>query len=306
MATTEYLGEDVPKIAGFLNELLGMDRNFGGYRSIYPEGTQDYQIASGEVQPIDYVRQEYGADPGQMGPDLEESAPVADPELQARIDAGEFEDDLWEGTAGELGAGIPASDNTNVDTPITNVNTPIANGNNQVTIANQNRLNENASQMAKDLAAQTFKQNYGSDVITAKNYPALTDVTDFPDAGNNQSSFVGKKTATNPSGAMSRIDRSRAGAQYRRLMDEIKSMPMAPEMEMANFPPAPITPDPRGTPIQQGQGSNLVDAIADWFNREEESRNNPRHFYGLGPLKNAKDWKLFGTEAYANPATRIR
>ena len=160
--------------------------------------------------------------------------------------------------------------------------------------------------MAKDLAAQTFKQNYGSDVITAKNYPALTDVTDFPDAGNNQSSFVGKKTATNPSGAMSRIDRSRAGAQYRRLMDEIKSMPMAPEMEMANFPPAPITPDPRGTPIQQGQGSNLVDAIADWFNREEESRNNPRHFYGLGPLKNAKDWKLFGTEAYANPATRIR
>ena len=47
MATTEYLGEDVPKIAGFLNELLGMDRNFGGYRSIYPEGTQDYQIASG-------------------------------------------------------------------------------------------------------------------------------------------------------------------------------------------------------------------------------------------------------------------
>ena len=295
MATTEYLGEDVPKIAGFLNELLGMDRNFGGYRSIYPEGTQDYQIASGEVQPIDYVRQEYGADPGQMGPDLEESAPVADPELQARIDAGEFEDDLWEGTAGELGMG--ASD-------YTNVNTPSANGDNQVTIENQNRWND--SQRAKDLAAQTFKQNYGSDVITAKNYPALTDVTDFPDAGNNQSSFVGKKTATNPSGAMSRIDRSRAGAQYRRLMDEIKSMPMAPEMEMANFPPAPITPDPRGTPIQQGQGSNLVDAIADWFNREEESRNNPRHFYGLGPLKNAKDWKLFGTEAYANPATRIR
>ena len=297
MATTEYLGEDVPKIAGFLNELLGMDRNFGGYRSIYPEGTQDYQIASGEVQPIDYVRQEYGADPGQMGPDLEESAPVADPELQARIDAGEFEDDLWEGTAGELGMG--ASD-------YTNVNTPSANGDNQVTIENQNRLNENASQREKNRAAQTFKQNYGSDVITAKNYPALTDVTDFPDAGNNQSSFVGKKTATNPSGAMSRIDRSRAGAQYRRLMDEIKSMPMAPEMEMANFPPAPITPDPRGTPIQQGQGSNLVDAIADWFNREEESRNNPRHFYGLGPLKNAKDWKLFGTEAYANPATRIR
>ena len=297
MATTEYLGEDVPKIAGFLNELLGMDRNFGGYRSIYPEGTQDYQIASGEVQPIDYVRQEYGADPGQIGPDLEESAPVADPELQARIDAGEFEDDLWEGTAGELGMG--ASD-------YTNVNTPSANGDNQVTIENQNRLNENASQREKNRAAQTFKQNYGSDVITAKNYPALTDVTDFPDAGNNQSSFVGKKTATNPSGAMSRIDRSRAGAQYRRLMDEIKSMPMAPEMEMANFPPAPITPDPRGTPIQQGQGSNLVDAIADWFNREEESRNNPRHFYGLGPLKNAKDWKLFGTEAYANPATRIR
>ena len=297
MATTEYLGEDVPKIAGFLNELLGMDRNFGGYRSIYPEGTQDYQIASGEVQPIDYVRQEYGADPGQMGPDLEESAPGLNTALQARIDAGEFEDDLWEGTAGELGMG--ASD-------YTNVNTPSANGDNQVTIENQNRLNENASQMAKDLAAQTFKQNYGSDVITAKNYPALTDVTDFPDAGNNQSSFVGKKTATNPSGAMSRIDRSRAGAQYRRLMDEIKSMPMAPEMEMANFPPAPITPDPRGTPIQQGQGSNLVDAIADWFNREEESRNNPRHFYGLGPLKNAKDWKLFGTEAYANPATRIR
>ena len=297
MATTEYLGEDVPKIAGFLNELLGMDRNFGGYRSIYPEGTQDYQIASGEVQPIDYVRQEYGADPGQMGPDLEESAPGLNTALQARIDAGEFEDDLWEGTAGELGMG--ASD-------YTNVNTPSANGDNQVTIENQNRLNENASQRAKDLAAQTFKQNYGSDVITAKNYPALTDVTDFPDAGNNQSSFVGKKTATNPSGAMSRIDRSRAGAQYRRLMDEIKSMPMAPEMEMANFPPAPITPDPRGTPIQQGQGSNLVDAIADWFNREEESRNNPRHFYGLGPLKNAKDWKLFGTEAYANPATRIR
>ena len=188
----------------------------------------------------------------------------------------------------------------------TNVNTPSANGDNQVTIENQNRLNENASQREKNRAAQTFKQNYGSDVITAKNYPALTDVTDFPDAGNNQSSFVGKKTATNPSGAMSRIDRSRAGAQYRRLMDEIKSMPMAPEMEMANFPPAPITPDPRGTPIQQGQGSNLVDAIADWFNREEESRNNPRHFYGLGPLKNAKDWKLFGTEAYANPATRIR
>ena len=297
MATTEYLGEDVPKIAGFLNELLGMDRNFGGYRSIYPEGTQDYQIASGEVQPIDYVRQEYGADPGQMGPDLEESAPGLNTALQARIDAGEFEDDLWEGTAGELGMG--ASD-------YTNVNTPSANGDNQVTIENQNRLNENASQRAKDLAAKTFKQNYGSDVITAKNYPALTDVTDFPDAGNNQSSFVGKKTATNPSGAMSRIDRSRAGAQYRRLMDEIKSMPMAPEMEMANFPPAPITPDPRGTPIQQGQGSNLVDAIADWFNREEESRNNPRHFYGLGPLKNAKDWKLFGTEAYANPATRIR
>ena len=297
MATTEYLGEDVPKIAGFLNELLGMDRNFGGYRSIYPEGTQDYQIASGEVQPIDYVRQEYGADPGQMGPDLEESAPGLNTALQARIDAGEFEDDLWEGTAGELGMG--ASD-------YTNVNTPSANGDNQVTIENQNRLNENASQRAKDLAAQTFKQNYGSDVITAKNYPALTDVTDFPDAGNNQSSFVGKKTATNPSGAMSRIDRSRAGAQYRRLMDEIKSMPMAPEMEMANFPPAPITPDPRGTPIQQGQGSNLVDAIADWFNREEESRNNPRHFYGLGPLKNAKDWKLFGTEAYANPATRLR
>ena len=295
MATTEYLGEDVPKIAGFLNELLGMDRNFGGYRSIYPEGTQDYQIASGEVQPIDYIRQEYGADPGQIGPDLEESAPVADPELQARIDAGEFEDDLWEGTAGELGMG--ASD-------YTNVNTPSANGDNQVTIENQNRWND--SQRAKDLAAQTYKQNYGSDVITAKNYPALTDVTDFPDAGNNQSSFVGKKTATNPSGAMSRIDRSRAGAQYRRLMDEIKSMPMAPEMEMANFPPAPITPDPRGTPIQQGQGSNLVDAIADWFNREEESRNNPRHFYGLGPLKNAKDWKLFGTEAYANPATRLR
>ena len=297
MATTEYLGEDVPKIAGFLNELLGMDRNFGGYRSIYPEGTQDYQIASGEVQPIDYVRQEYGADPGQMGPDLEESAPGLNTALQARIDAGEFEDDLWEGTAGELGMG--ASD-------YTNVNTPSANGDNQVTIENQNRLNENASQRAKDLAAQTFKQNYGSDVITAKNYPALTDVTDFPDAGNNQSSFVGKKTATNPSGAMSRIDRSRAGAQYRRLMDEIKSMPMAPEMEMANFPPAPITPDPRGTPVQQGQGSNLVSAIADWFNREEESRNNPRHFYGLGPLKNAKDWKLFGTEAYANPATRIR
>ena len=297
MATTEYLGEDVPKIAGFLNELLGMDRNFGGYRSIYPEGTQDYQIASGEVQPIDYVRQEYGADPGQMGPDLEESAPVADPELQARIDAGEFEDDLWEGTAGELGMG--ASD-------YTNVNTPSANGDNQVTIENQNRLNENASQRAKDLAAQTFKQNYGSDVITAKNYPALTDVTDFPDARNNQSSFIGKKTATTPRGAMSRIARRRAGAQYRRLMDEIKSMPMAPEMEMANFPPAPITPDPRGTPIQQGQGSNLVDAIADWFNREEESRNNPRHFYGLGPLKNAKDWKLFGTEAYANPATRLR
>ena len=295
MATTEYLGEDLPKIPGFLNELLGMDRNFGVYRSIYPEGTQDYQIASGEVQPIDYVRQEYGADPGQMGPDLEESAPVADPELQARIDAGEFEDDLWEGTAGELGMG--ASD-------YTNVNTPIANGDNQITIENQNRWND--SQRAKDLAAQTFKQNYGSDVITAKNYPALTDVTDFPDAGNNQSSFVGKKTATNPSGAMSRIDRSRAGAQYRRLMVEIKSIPMAPEMEMANFPPAPITPDPRGTPIQQGQGSNLVDAIADWFNREEESRNNPRHFYGLGPLKNAKDWKLFGTEAYANPATRLR
>ena len=32
---TEYLGGEVPKIAGFLNELLGMDRNYGGYRPIY-------------------------------------------------------------------------------------------------------------------------------------------------------------------------------------------------------------------------------------------------------------------------------
>ena len=151
---TEYLGGEVPKIAGFLNELLGMDRNYGGYRPIYPEGAKDYEIAAGEVQPIDYVRQEYGADPGQMGPDQEELAaqaggPVADnryetPATPQAIDDGLM--DIWP-------EGIPST----TVTP-----TATANGSGQVTIENENRINE----MMSDLGQ-------GGDIRLAEDLPFM-------------------------------------------------------------------------------------------------------------------------------------
>ena len=127
------------KFESFMNQLLGQTPNYAGYQPVYEDHVQQYEIDAGEAQPIDYVRQEYGTPP--TGPDLEASAPGADPALQARIDAGEFEDDLWEGTAGELGMGAPAP--TAPTAPV--------NGSGQVTIENQNRMNENQAAMRRDL-----------------------------------------------------------------------------------------------------------------------------------------------------------
>ena len=128
------------KFESFMNQLLGQTPNYAGYQPVYEDHVQQYEIDSGEAQPIDYVRQEYGTPP--TGPDQEELAaqaggPVADnryetPATPQAIDDGSM--DIWEG--------IPST----TVTP-----TATANGSGQVTIENENRINEMVFYLQSDV-----------------------------------------------------------------------------------------------------------------------------------------------------------
>ena len=223
---TEYLGGEVPKIAGFLNELLGMDRNYGGYRPIYPEGAKDYEIAAGEVQPIDYVRQEYGADPGQMGPDQEELAaqaggPVADnryetPATPQAIDDGSL--DIWP-------EDIPS------DAPVTTAPTLGSGG---TRISDENRMIEHQA-MLNDLnqedldMIQLLGEEFGGSTTdpNAVNQPII----EVPNEQNQQSGFVQAPSSSNPSGAVPLHRRGRLMAQSRIHRNQLPERPDIAEPE---------------------------------------------------------------------------
>ena len=72
-----YIPGEPNRAVSLMNSLFGMDRNYAGYKPVYPDGTPQWQIDSGDAVPIDYVRQEYGADPATFGPDQEELAAQA-------------------------------------------------------------------------------------------------------------------------------------------------------------------------------------------------------------------------------------